>query len=84
MSHLIEGIVNRKTAVGHGSTRKDTEKSGKHVPASRHLPGDAMQIHIALFVRVIPCVSVAELPFLGSLAFIGGRLYARATAATAP
>jgi hypothetical protein len=63
------GLVNRKTAVGHGNTRKDTEKSDKLSAAVGHLRGDSLKTRTSLFVRVIPCVSVAELPFLGSVKF---------------
>ena len=57
--------MNLQTAVGHGTTRKGTEKSAKFVVAVRHLPGDVTWPYSSLFVCVIPCISVAKLPFLG-------------------
>jgi len=50
--------------MGHGNTQNDTETSGK-LPVVHHLPGDAIREHSSLFVRVIPCDSVAELPLFG-------------------
>ena len=55
--------MNLETAVGHGTTRKGTEESTNPGFTVRHFSGHVMQAYMPMFIRVIPYVAAAELPF---------------------
>ena len=55
--------MNLETAVGHGTTRNGTEVSTRPGSAGRYFSGRVMQAYTSMFIRVIPYVGVAELPF---------------------
>ena len=56
-------FMNLETAVGHGTTRKGTEESTNPGFTVRHFSGHVMQAYMPMFIRVIPYVAAAELPF---------------------